>query len=61
MKREVIVMTGRKLTKQERRDFKKRNPGKRLCFRLRFPNFPLYLSMIAVVIAVLEVMALLLK
>jgi len=59
--RDVIVMTDRNLTRQERKEFKKRNPGKRLCFRLRFPNFPLYLSLVALIIAVLGALVLLLK
>lgn len=57
MRREVIVSiidekTGKqiKLTKEERKNFAKENPGYRLCFRLRFPDLPLYLSAISAVI-----------
>lgn len=48
----VIVGVSRELTAKERKNFKKENPGKRLCFRLRYPNFPLYISLIALLIAV---------
>ena len=51
-KREVIVITGKELTKEERRTYKKRNPGKKLCFMLRFPNFPLYFSLFVLVIEI---------
>lgn len=36
---EVIVWTDRILTKEERRNYKKDHPGKRLSFALRYPNF----------------------
>ena len=56
MKREVIVdiLVG-ELSKEERKNFKKENPGYRLCFRLRFPYFPLYVSCVAIAIFVLNI------
>lgn len=50
MKREVIVWTDRELSLMERKDYKRENPGKRLCFRLRFPDFPLYASLTSIII-----------
>lgn len=56
MKREVIVgIIDGELTKEERRNFKKENPGYRLCFRLRFPDFPLYVCCVAIAIFVLNI------
>ena len=51
MRKEVIVSVKRELTKKERRSFAKDHPGKRLCFRLRYPNFPLVLSIITLLIS----------
>lgn len=51
MRKEVIVSVKRELTKKERRSFSKDHPGKRLCFRLRYPNFPLVLSIITLLIS----------
>ena len=47
MRKEVIVTTERELTKEERRSYTKDHPGYKLCFRLRHPNFPLVISIIA--------------
>lgn len=55
-KKEVIVMTARELTKKERREYAQKHPGKRLCFRLRYPNFPLWFS---VAVLVLQIIAML--
>lgn len=54
-KKKVIVWVDHELTKEERKNFSKNYPGERLCFRLRYPYFPLYLSMIAVLINFLNV------
>lgn len=51
MRKEVIVSVERELTKEERQSFAKDHPGKRLCFRLRYPNFPLVFSIIALLIS----------
>lgn len=51
MEKDIIVSTKRPLTKEERRSFAKDHPGKRLCFRLRYPNFPLVFSIIALLIS----------
>ena len=52
MKKEVIVTTERELTGEERRAFSKDHPGYKLCFRLRYPNFPLVISIIALLISI---------
>ncbi len=51
MKKEIIVSVEKPLTTKERRNFSKAKPGKRLCFGLRFPHFPLVISIIALLIA----------
>lgn len=53
MKREVIVYTDEVLTAKDRKEYKKTHPGKRLCFTLRHPNFPLVMSVIAMVFSVI--------
>ena len=53
-KREVIVYTDEILTPKVRKEYKKTHPGKRLCFHLRYPNFPLIVSAIAVLISVVN-------
>lgn len=53
MKKNVIVITGHELTKEERKNYSKDRPGSRLCFRLRFPNFPLYVQSIVLVIGII--------
>lgn len=57
MRKEVIIFTGRELTKEERKNYAKEHPGKRLCFRLRFPYFPLYLSIVSFIASVLALLA----
>lgn len=53
MKREVIVATSRNLTKTERKNYKKEHPGYRLCMRLRYPNFSLYVSVFSVILSLI--------
>ena len=53
MKKNVIVITGHELTPEERKNYSKDHPGSRLCFRLRFPNFPLYVQSIVLVIEII--------
>lgn len=43
-KKTVIVATGCRLTKEEIKNFERDNPGYRLSFRLRHPDFPLWFS-----------------
>lgn len=43
-KKTIIVATGRTLTKEEIKNFERDNPGYRLSFRLRHPDFPLWFS-----------------
>lgn len=53
MKKNVIVITDHELTPEERKNYSKDHPGSRLCFRLRFPNFPLYVQSIVLVIGII--------
>lgn len=46
-RREIIIWTEKELNRLERRNYKKEHPGKRLCFRLRFPNVPFIISVIS--------------
>ena len=50
-KKIVIVSVGKKLTKKERQSFEKDHPGYRLCFRLKYPNFPFVISTVISLIA----------
>lgn len=52
MKKTVIVYTDKPLTKKQRRSFEKDHPGYRLCFRLRYPNFPLLISVISLLLVI---------
>ena len=52
MKKEVIVTTERELTKEERRSFSKDHTKKKKSIRLRDPNFPLVISIIALLISI---------
>ena len=51
----VIVSTNEILTKEKRRSYKKDHPGERLSFALRFPNFPLYVSIISLLLVIASV------
>ena len=54
-RKEIIVDLGNKtLTAKERREFSKNNPGMRLSFMLRFPNFPLIISLISLLIVLIK-------
>ncbi len=57
MQKQVIIMTEKELTRKERKNYAKEHPGKRLCFRLRYPYFPFYLSIIAFIASVLVLLA----
>lgn len=59
----VVIYTDKPLSKEERKNFSKNNPGKRLAFHLRFPNFPIYVSVVALIcqLAVLLARLLLLR
>lgn len=50
--KEVIVITDHELSPEERKNYSKEHPGRRLCFRLRYPDFPLYLQGTATAISV---------
>ena len=49
MKKNVIVITGHELTPEERKNYSKDHPGSRLCF----PNFPLYVQSIVLVVEII--------
>lgn len=51
-KKKIVYWTEKELTQEERRNYKKEHPGKRLCFRLRFPNVPLIISIISLSLVV---------
>ena len=40
----TIIWTDPPLTKEQRRNFKKEHPGKRLSFMMRFPDAPLWIA-----------------
>ena len=50
--RKVVISTPHPLTKEERRNFKKDHPGLRLSIWLRYPNLPLIISIIALLVAI---------
>ena len=50
--RKIIVSVDRFLCKEERKNFAKEKPGYRLCFRLRYPNFPMYISAFATAVSI---------
>lgn len=55
MKRVIVSIDGRKeLSKEERKNYAKDHPGERLCFRLRYPDFPLYFAVIVMLLVLLE-------
>lgn len=55
-RREIIVYVDKELTKKERKNYKKENPGKRLCLRLRYPNFLKYIMLISYAVLFLSAM-----
>ena len=52
MKKTIVVSVPETLTKKERRSFRKDHPGYRLCFRLRYPNFPLIIAIISLILVI---------
>lgn len=54
MIRETIISVEKPLTEEQRRNFKKEHPGYRLCIRLRYPNAPLIISIIALLLVIAE-------
>ena len=60
-KREVIVYTDEILTPKDRKEYKKTHPGKRLCFLLRYPHFPLIISCVALVVSILALIVKIMK
>ena len=52
-KLDVIEYTDEYLSKEKRRSFKEDHPGKRLCFRLRHPNFPIITSIVALLLVII--------
>ena len=49
------------LTKEERKNYKKNHPGERLCFRLRYPNFPIVIHSINVAISLTAIIIALMR
>lgn len=54
MRRETIISVEEPLTTTQRRDFKKKNPGYRLCIRLRYPDAPLIISITALLLVIVK-------
>lgn len=48
--RRVAVWTDREMSREERRNYKKEHPGKRLCFSSRFPNVPTIISIVSLLL-----------
>lgn len=44
MRKRIIVITDHELSREERKNYANDHPGCRLCFMLRYPNFPFYLG-----------------
>ena len=55
-KRLISVYPDRRLTRKERREFKKDHPGYRLAFPARFPNISIYISLVALIISIAQVL-----
>ena len=54
MRRETVISVEKPLTALQRKNFKKEHPGYRLCLRLRYPNAPLIISIIVLLLVVAE-------
>jgi hypothetical protein len=53
MKKQLIIWTDADLsTREKRRAYEKENPDKRLCFELKHPDFPLFISIISLLLVV---------
>lgn len=61
MRRRTVYVRDGELTKEQRRNFKKENPGKRLAFPCRYPNFPIYLSTVCLIMSIVVLIVQLLK
>lgn len=55
-KRLITVYPEGRLTRRERQDYKKDHPGYRLAFPARFPNTAIYISILAIVISVVQLL-----
>ena len=53
-KRLIPVYPDHRLTRKERREYKKDHPGYRLAFPARFPNFSIYISLMAIIISIVQ-------
>lgn len=58
-KKRVIIHTDKPLTKEQRRNYSKDHPGERLALHLRYPDFPLYVSLVALVFQVIVLLQIL--
>ncbi|CUQ54393.1 Uncharacterised protein [Hungatella hathewayi] len=52
MKHRIVVVPERPLSKEQRRNFKKENPGYKLDFMSRYPSFPLFVSVISLLLVI---------
>lgn len=55
-KKITIISTDRILTRKEIKNFEKDNPGYRLSFELRHPDFPLWLSIGSLIASIVAFM-----
>lgn len=55
-KKQKIIFTGTILDKEQRKNFKKDHPGYRLAFSVRHPYSGLYISITALVIALVTLL-----
>lgn len=52
MKHRIVIVPERPLSKEQRRNFKKENPGYKLDFMSRYPGFPLFVSVISLLLVI---------
>ena len=50
------VYPEKRLNRMERRNYKKDHPGYRLAFLARFPNISIYMSSLAVIISIAQLL-----
>ena len=55
-KRLIPAYPDRRLTRKERREYKKDHPGYRLAFPVRFPNISIYISLAAIIISIVRLL-----
>lgn len=60
-RKEIVVYVNEKLSKEERKNFRKDHPGYRLAFPSRYPYFSLQLSAISTIISIIAVISILIR